>query len=113
MSAPLRFRRDSRGFYVAESDTLRYTVHNYDPGPWLLEVRTLTTTAGIRHAVGQPVIATAMHDTKSLCVAVARAFHDLGEDYQQHEHGGRSRLTEATLRAYDADKAAHTTTEEN
>lgn len=35
---------------------------------------------------------------------MARAFHDLGDDYRDHEHGHRSRLTEAIDRAYAADK---------
>lgn len=43
-------------------------------------------------------------DTLSLAQAVAAHHEALGEDYRQHEHGGRSRLTEAIGRAYDQDR---------
>jgi len=91
--------------YDAEDDTHRYTVRrvrNY----WNLSVRELVVTAGVRHTLGQEVVAYTDHDTLKLCAAVARQYSDLGNDYQPHEHGHRRRMTEAILRAYDADRAA-------
>ena len=110
MSAGLRFRHDPAGFYVAYSDTHRYTIDK-NAGAWRLQVRELITTAGVRHATGQPNIACGYDETKGLAVAVANAYHALGEDFQSVEHGWRSRYTVAVAHAYD-DTTDTTTTEE-
>lgn len=102
---PLRFRKAQAGRYTARSETKDYTVY-LGMGTWYLVIRALTTTAGVIHALGTPVLVTDQHGTKALCVAVAREFHALGDDYKPHEHGNRERYTEAVGRAYDADKAA-------
>lgn len=98
----LRFTRDRENAgYQARTDTHRYVVSMHGRG-WLLTIQELTETAGVKHAHGQPVIAESYDDTRGLCYAVANAFHDLGNDYQEHEHGHRARLTEAIHRAYAA-----------
>jgi hypothetical protein len=47
-----------------------------------------------------------LHDGKRLAVSVAQAYEDLGDNYSQADRGGKARLTQATLDAYAADKAA-------
>jgi len=96
----LRFTRDHEDAgYQARTETHRYVVTSDGRG-WRLTVQQLTTTAGVRHACGQPIVAESWDDTRGLCYAVANAYHDLGDDYQEHEHGHRARLTEAINRAY-------------
>lgn len=41
------------------------------------------------------------HDTKAMCLAVAQEFSNLGTDYQPEANEWRSRMTEATARAYE------------
>lgn len=97
----LHFTRDRlNAGYQARSDTHAYLVGMHGKS-WLLRVIPLTETAGVQHIVGQPIVAESIDDTRSLCYAVANAYHDLGEDYQQHKHGHRSRMTEAVQRAYE------------
>jgi hypothetical protein len=99
-TAALHFHRDRlNGGYEARSDSHRYVVSKHGHA-WLLTVQELTTAAGVQHAVGQPIVARSVDDTKTLAVAVANAYHRLGNDYQQHEHGGRSRMTTAIQHAY-------------
>lgn len=62
----------------------------------------MVITAGIRHAIGQPDICQFTFDTKTLAVATAAAYSAPGDDYREHEHGHRSRPTEAIHRAYAA-----------
>lgn len=96
----LKFTRDRQNAgYQARTETHRYVVSMHGRG-WDLTIQELTTTAGVRHAHGQPIVAASHDDTRGLCYAVANAWHDLGDDYQPHEHGHRSRLTEAIQRAY-------------
>lgn len=42
----------------------------------------------------------AVYETLTECRAIAQEFHALGDDYQPHKHGHRSRHTEAIRRAY-------------
>lgn len=104
---PLRFRKVETGDYRARSETADYHVWR-GHRTWWLNISALTTTAGVVHCIGTRSLGRGFHDTKALCVAVAREFHALGDDYKPHEHGHRERYTEAVGRAYDADKATRT-----
>lgn len=102
-TAALRFgKRPLSGGYDALSETHCYTVARRGTD-WVLTVQRLAETAGVKHTVGQPVLFEDVNPTKRLCVAVAQAYHALGDDYQQHEHGGRARRVEAVIRAYQRD----------
>lgn len=97
----LHFTRDRlNAGYEARTETHRYMVGKHGHG-WLLRILELTETAGVKHTVGQPVVAESRDDTRGLCYAVANAYNDLGNNYAQHEHGGRRRITEAIIRAYE------------
>jgi hypothetical protein len=102
----LTWHKERQGSYFATDATRRYSVASSygraGASRWLLQIRELTDTAGVRHALGQPVIDHATAATKAELVAVANAYSALGDDYQSHEHGYRGRLTEAIGRAYDA-----------
>lgn len=99
----LEFHRGSEaGVYSAEDDTRHYTVWR-EGRTWYLAVKKLTTTAGIRHAVGQPVIDTSSAATKALAVDIARRYSALGDDYAPHQHGHAERITTAILAAYGAE----------
>lgn len=100
MSAKIAFRRQFAGSYFAEGATKQYAVYNVD-GKWCLAVRELITTAGVRHALGQPDIAIAYVETKKLAVAAARIYDDLGDDF----NGSSSRIRTALRAAYDAEIA--------
>jgi hypothetical protein len=99
----LRFRRERAGRYVATDATTQYVVIR-DRRYWRLFICELTTTAGVRHALGQPAIKSDEHDTKGLAVATAQAYSALDDDYLTHQHGHRSRYTEAVRRAYQEDQ---------
>lgn len=95
----------------ASDATKRYRVFKIDPraraaNAWRLEVLDLVITAGIAHAIGQPVLREMGFKTRALAYGVANAYSDLGDDYQDHEHGHASRFTTAVGMAYDAEKAA-------
>jgi hypothetical protein len=101
---PLKFRRftGSAGGSFADDDTKRYHVFPGN-GVWSLEIRELTTTAGVlpRH-YRLPVIDGGQYDTEAFCVAVANAYSALGDDYQPGKHQYHSRFVEAVQRAYRA-----------
>lgn len=102
----LRFKRDQdSGSHFARDDTKHYHVYKNNNKKWNLDVRELKNTAGVPHAFGQPVIESSPHhDTVNLAKRTAHHYSQLGDDYQIHEHGGKNRMTEATLRAYDEEK---------
>lgn len=96
----LAFRRQFAGSYFAKDDTHEYAVHGRRPDHrWTLTVRELTTTAGVRHALGQPVIAEQSFDRKADAVAVARHYSTVTPPPSQ------SRLTAAMVAWADAAKA--------
>src|SRR4051812_42168341 len=101
---PLKFRRftGSAGGSFADDDTKRYHVFPGN-GVWSLEIRELTTTAGVlpRH-YRLPVIDGGQYDTEAFCIAVANAYSALGDDYQPGKHQYHSRFVEAVQRAYRA-----------
>ena len=101
----LAFRREHAGRYFAADGTYQYALsasdHRPGAGRWLLQVRELTTTSGVRHALGQPVIDYATAATKAEMVAVANVYSAFGDDYQPSEHDGDGRMLAAIRVAYD------------
>lgn len=100
----LTFTKQQAGIYWADDDTKRYWIINVRGRarhPWRLEIRDLAVTAGVVHTLGTQTRDTDQANTLRECRAIAQAYHDVGDDYAAHEHGYRSRLTEAICRAYD------------
>lgn len=110
----LKFQRilDIPSAYYASDDTKRYRVFKAigamakTTSAWRLEILDLRITAGITHAIGQPVIREGGFETRALAYAVANAYSDLGDGYKEHEHRHASRWTNAIDQAYSADKAS-------
>lgn len=109
----LRFQRIpgiSSASYASD-DTKRYRVFKETgarartTSAWRLEVLDLVITAGIAHAIGQPILREMGFETRALAYGVANAYSELGDDYKDHEHGHASRFTTAVGMAYDAEKA--------
>lgn len=101
--ATLRFRRFD-DYYYANGESHRYYVQRVEKA-WELRIRELEmvgTSDPLKIAKSGPAKHAEDHDLKSLCVAVAREFEALGDGFESSEHGHRDRLTEATIRAYDA-----------
>ncbi|AVP71337.1 hypothetical protein [Prescottella equi] len=100
---PLTFRRNTEGIYRAELDGLRYDISRHGSS-WVLRVRKLTETAGVTHALGQPVIDADRADRLGDCKAVAQEYHALADDYRTDSspaiHGHKSRMTTAICKAY-------------
>lgn len=93
----LQFTRTYAGRYHASGAKHSYLALR-DGKRWTLRIYSLHNLGGPLHQD--------QHDTMRAALAVARAFEQLGEDYQPWEHGGRNRFTEAVLRAYDAPEEA-------
>jgi hypothetical protein len=87
--------RNQHGFHFARDDKWEYMVRRRnDAGSgWVLRIRELVEIAGIKHAVGQPDIATTTADTMREAKAYAQEYHDLGDDYRSRDHGYVSRLS--------------------
>lgn len=100
----LKFHRNSyapgkfiAGSYFAQDETKQYGVFR-EGRQWVLEIKNLTTTVGLKHAVGQPTVdRVAGCDTKAIVIAIANAYSELGDDYQ----GALSRCSNAIRVAYD------------
>jgi hypothetical protein len=105
MSTKLTFRKEAAGRYFATDDTYQYALAAHSgrsrSGRWLLQVRKLTETAGVRHALGQPVIDYATAATKTEMTAVANAYSAFGTGYRESEHGHQGRMLAAINAAYD------------
>ena len=101
----LRFKKidDLGSAHYADDDTTRYRIVKNTASPrhsWRLEVLRLVTTAGVRHATGQPILECMEFETRTLARAVANIYSELGDNYSPAEHGYRGRRTEAIIRAY-------------
>lgn len=101
----LTIRRTSPGRYYGFGTSHTYLIARGDDG-WNLTITRLLVIGGVRLTDPDARGETTGHDTLALCRAVAARFETLGDDYRPHEHGHRSRRTEAVTRAYDDDKAA-------
>lgn len=104
----LKFKRDNRvsGTYWAESERfqLRILKEKYEGKVhWLLDVRELTDTAGVRHAVGQPVIARTDCEKLAEAKRVAARFVELAEDTSTY--GLESVLSRAATQIVEEDIA--------
>lgn len=105
MTAALRFNRSGSG-YRHRTDTHTYIVTRTPrEGGWELRIYAAKTTAGIRTDCFEKPVDASWNSTKGLCVAIASEYNALGNDYRQCDHGSRSRITEATQRAYATDRS--------
>jgi hypothetical protein len=105
INSALKFHRTHTSVYHAKGATKSYAVYRDKIDHWwILDIRELTETAGVRHSINQPVIATQASDVKRLAIAVANTYEKLSDDYCSHEHGYRERITEAIQIAYASDK---------
>lgn len=107
----IKFHKVAAGEYRAYGDTLIYDVFRATGKPgWYVQVHELKRTPGVPDQGVEPTVyqgervAHTTTDTKSLGYGVCQAYDALGDDYKAHEHGYRSRWTEAVLMAYDDDK---------
>jgi hypothetical protein len=101
----------SRQFNEAHGETHVYRLHRahrYGCGGrgWCLTIFTPDRFGSIMGDEARIVVMDDPHDTRALAAAKAQAYENLGDDYSQADHGGKARLTQATLDAYAADKAA-------
>src|SRR5215470_19117165 len=96
----IKFRREVAGVYFGQDETYHYTVTREDRNEWLLVVKKLITTSGVRHAVGRPVYAQTHADTKQLACGVANAYSELGPNFSSSAYGHMSRMTVAIRVAY-------------
>lgn len=99
------YSRTAPGIYHGRGADYGYAVYR-DGKCWRLKIRDMVTTAGVRHCVGQRVVGEWQAETKTLAVAIAQAYDDLGIDYRMADHGYRTHLSEAVRIAYDAERAA-------
>lgn len=77
---------------------IHLTYRGMSPRNWRLDIYHAVTVDGDKFAGDW--FDTSRHDTKALAQATADAFERLTSNYAPHEHGGRSRHTEAILIAY-------------
>jgi hypothetical protein len=109
VTSTLTWKRHKTGIYSTSIDadaTRSYRTYRVTGG-WLVEVYATKKVGTEQYRdVTRPVLDAMTVDTLPLAKAATQQYADLGDDYQQHEHGGRSRATEAVIRAYDADKTA-------
>jgi hypothetical protein len=94
-------RKDITPGVKASGDQHRYIVSPAGRGAWTLEIWTTKKVAGCDVA-DRCVETTDYHSTQRLAKDVAAAYEALGNDYRPVDHGHRGRMTEATIRAYDA-----------
>jgi len=93
----IKFRRQFAGSYFAYDETRQYAVYG-GSGCWVLKITELVEVAGAKTAIGEDVLYRERFDTKALAVAVANAYHELGDDYS----GYQGRLRQAYLNVYEA-----------
>jgi hypothetical protein len=103
----LKFRRQFAGSYFAQDATREYAIYR-DGKVWMLRIRAMIETAGVRHSIGQPNLYLGSHETKNLAVLIANAYSALGDDFDSNAFGGRRRSTEAIKRGYAAEREAWT-----
>ncbi len=100
----LRYRRQWAGLYFAQDEHIHYTITRAfanDHPIWTLSTRRLTTTAGVRHAVGQTIIDQVIVAGYREGRAIAQRYSDLGDSYDQSSHGYQRRMTCAVREVID------------
>lgn len=94
----IKFRRQFAGSYFAYDETRQYAVYG-GSGCWGLKITKLVEVAGAKTPVGQDALhQVAGYDTKAEAVAVAKAYHELTDDYS----GYPGRFRQAYLNVYEA-----------
>lgn len=83
--------RNQHGSRFAHDETREYLVRRSDRNGWVLKIRELIETAGVKHALGQPDIGTVYADTMREAKQIAQEYHDLGDDFR----GRTTRLRQA------------------
>lgn len=101
MTENLRWTRQASSRF-ARTDTQEIAVFPASTRGWVVQVKDLTTTAGVQHALGQPVLDMVTVDTVALALAT-------GQHYARMTYGngaGARRLSRALNAAYDDEAAA-------
>lgn len=89
------------GVYYGETDGRRYEIRREGRRRWVLRVRKLAETAGVTHALGQPVVDATDCTTRQECMAVAEAYSDLGNYYRPKDNKELSRMAAAIIEGYN------------
>lgn len=89
--------RAPRGTYVADTPSFHYVIKPVDSG-WELCIYERTNGSGEGQAPGEHEWFSSYSkpmDSKDTCIAVAQAFHHLGDSFNEFAHGYCSRLDQA------------------
>lgn len=98
--APLKFKRSKEsGAHLADDGTWKYTVFSEGVTDAFGRRRRYWRLTAVRPD-DKTSLEESTHDTKAMCLAVAQEFSKLGLAYRPVENQWRSRMTEATARAY-------------
>lgn len=91
--------RAPRGAYVADTPSYHYAIKPVTSG-WELRIYERTNGSGEGQQPGSHELFASHSKTmpnKSTCVALANAFHNLGDSFNEFAHGYRSRFSQALL----------------
>ena len=104
--------RAPRGAYVADTPSYHYAIKSVASG-WELRIYERTNGSGEGQQPGSHEVFASHSKTmksKSDCIALAQAFHNLGDSFNEFAHGYRSRFSQALLDVENpAQKASATT----
>lgn len=102
MPGAMKISRTRAGRYYGFGETHSFLIERDGDG-WRLTVTRAIVVAGVQITDPDARPDRSHHSYLSSARAVVAEFESLGDDYRAHEHGHRSRLTEAVQRAYAAD----------
>ena len=91
--------RAPKGAYVADTPSYHYTIKSVASG-WELRIYERTNGSGEGQQPGSHELFASHSKTmqsKSACIALAQAFHNLGDSFNEFAHGYRSRFSQALL----------------
>lgn len=91
--------RAPRGAYVADTPSYHYAIKSVASG-WELRIYERTNGSGEGQQPGSHEVFASHSKTmksKSACIALAQAFHNLGDSFNEFAHGYRSRFSQALL----------------
>ncbi|MEU5841565.1 hypothetical protein [Rhodococcus sp. NPDC047139] len=91
--------RAPKGAYVADTPSYHYAIKSVASG-WELRIYERTNGSGEGQQPGSHELFASHSKTmqsKSACIALAQAFHNLGDSFNEFAHGYRSRFSQALL----------------
>lgn len=98
-AATLAFTKtNASGTSSADTTSYRYVIRRAHDSRWELRIYQMDTDSGAR--VPEPFAShTVTRDSRAECTAIAQAFHNLGDSYNEFGHGYRSRFDQALAEA--------------